>query len=137
MLRFRPCRAALAVLAASACGRSGGTDRAADVSRPPTSAGDVWEADSVASRAAAPAALVAFVNGVHVMIVDGDDAYAGMTRLALASTAGGARALRFANGLSAELLPAGDAGDTGDAMSLRFSSGETLRLRRRGAERGR
>ena len=60
----------------------------------------------------------------EVVVVDGDDAYAGMTRLRAAKGADGARTFALANGLTAELAP------VGEVMELRFSSGETLPMRR-------
>jgi len=113
--------ALLLTMAAVACGRGGA---AASVETPPSRAGQVWEADRAEDRANAPATMLAFVNGLHVMVLDGDDAYAGMTRLHAAPTADGKRAIPLANGLGAELVP------VGEVMELRFSSGESLPLRR-------
>src|SRR5689334_5263419 len=115
-----PALAALAP-AAAGCGGAGDGGAAAAV---PARAGEVWEADRAEDRANAAATLLAFVNGVHVVVVDGDDAYAGMTRLRAARAPDGHRTLALANGLSAQLVP------VGDVMELRFSSGEALPLRR-------
>jgi hypothetical protein len=90
----------------------------------PARAGDVWEADRAEDRANAAASLVAFVNGLHVVVVDGDDVYAGTTRHQSTSGDEGARALSLVNGLRAELVP------VGEVLELRFSSGETLPMRR-------
>ncbi len=124
--RSRPAALALCatMLAAAACDGDDGAPRAVAV---PERAGDVWEADHAADRGTAPAALLAFVNGLHVLVVDGDDAYAGMTRLVAEPAGDGRRTLALANGLSAELAP------VGEVMELRFSSGETLAMRRQAA----
>jgi hypothetical protein len=104
------------------CARGG--DAAQAAASVPTRSGDVWMVDSAASRATAPAALLAFVNGVHVMVVDGDEAYAGTTLLKLTKSENGSRTMQLADGRSAELVPAGDAFD------LRFSTGEHAMLRK-------
>ena len=114
----------LALLAAlAACG--GGDDGAAATSRAPESAGEVWEVDRADDRAAVEGALLAYVTGLHVLVLDDDDAFAGMTRLRATAGADGARAFTLANGLGAELAPAGD------ALELRFSSGQVVPLKRR------
>src|SRR6185295_19881854 len=64
------------LVAVLACGGAGADDTA----RAPTRAGDVWEVDSANDRDAAQGALLAFVSGTHVLLVDGDDTYAGMRR---------------------------------------------------------
>lgn len=109
------------------CGRSG--DAGGEVARPPGHSGDVWEADRLDERAAAPATVIAFVNGLHVVVLDGSDVYAGATRLSTTADSGG-RALALSNGLAAHIVPAGD------AMELRFSSGErmTMRKQKRGGK---
>jgi hypothetical protein len=63
---------------------------------------------------------VAFVNGVHVMVVDGDQIYAGMTELTTKAGAGGGRTIAFPSGLSADLVP------SPQGAELRFSSGERV-----------
>lgn len=116
-----------AVLFAAACG--GGGDGGPAVARAPSSSGDVWVVHAEGSRTSPPAAaLAAFVNGLHVMVVDGNTAYAGMTRLEARAAEGGAPALTLANGLRAEFSR------TGDSAQLRFSSGEVLSLRRQTAK---
>jgi len=109
------------------CGRNG--DGGKEVARTPSHAGDVWEADKLEDAAAAPATVIAFVNGLHVVVLDGSDVYAGTTRLSTTSESGG-RALTLSNGLGAHIVPAGD------AMELRFSSGErmTMRKQKRGGK---
>lgn len=109
-------------MTAAACGGSeGSSEQAAAV---PARAGDVWELDAPADRAAAPAALVAFVNGVHVIVVDGDDVYAGTEKLTAKPGDGGARRLRLPADSSAQLV------SEGDALSVRFTSGESVRYRK-------
>ena len=116
----------LAAVVFAACGRDAG----ANVARTPESAGTVWELDSAASRAAAPAALLAYVNGLHVVVVDGSTVYAGMTRLEAVRAAGGGWKLQLPGGLEAALIP------TTNAMELTFSSGEKIGMHRRQAKEG-
>jgi hypothetical protein len=70
-------------------------------------------------------AALAYVNGLHVMVVDGNRAWAGMTRLEAESGVGGARTLHLDGGLTADLVNAGD------GLELRFSTGERVPLRKR------
>lgn len=103
-------------LAVAACGRP-------SAGRAPTRGGEVWELDRAAGRPAMPGAVLAYVNGLHLIVVDGNDVYAGMTPLKAETRDGGARALHLANGLDAVLTPAGDG-----RMRLSFSSGESVDL---------
>ncbi len=114
--------ACILVLAASGCDKAGTSGT--EVSTAPSRAGEVWEIDRVADRAAAPAAVAAYVNGLHVMVLDGDDAYAGMTRLRATAGGNGARVLKLASGGEVQLASAGD------AIELRFSGGESIPLRK-------
>lgn len=116
--------------AASLPGCRGSGDASQSVASVPSRSGDVWEADSTASRAAAPATLLAFVNGVHVVLLDGADAYAGTQALESSAGEGTTRTLHVADGLTAQLVP------VGDALDMRFSSGEHVLLRKRGAANG-
>jgi hypothetical protein len=104
------------------CGKHSGGD--ATVAKAPRSAGDVWETDKAADRQSAPATVLAFVNGLHTMVVDGSDVYAGTTRLSTATDSSGTRIIVLGNGLTAQLAPAGE------EMELRFSSGERVPLRK-------
>jgi hypothetical protein len=106
----------------TACGDHRGGDAA--VARTPSHSGDVWETDQAGERRAAPATVLAFVNGLHTVVVDGNDVYAGTTRLSSTADSAGGRELSLANGLSAHLVP------SGDGMELRFSSGESVPLRK-------
>jgi hypothetical protein len=117
-----PVIACAIAIAALGCDKSGGSG--AEVSSAPSRAGEVWEIDRVADRAAAPAAVAAYVNGLHVMVLDGDDAYAGMTRLRATAGGNGARVLKLASGGEVQLASAGD------AIELRFSGGESIPLRK-------
>lgn len=94
-------------------------------STPPARSGDVWAVPGPDDRAQVPGAVVAFVNGVHVFVLDGDRVFAGMSELAAATGANGTRVITFASGLSADLVPAAD------GMEMRFSSGERVVLRAR------
>jgi hypothetical protein len=118
---------ALGAAVLSGCGESAGGDGAA--ARAPARAGDVWEIDHADDRAGAPAALLAYVSGVHLMVLDGDDAFAGMTHLVAQPTPGGGRMIRISPTLGADLAP------TADGMELRFSSGETVPMRKKVAGR--
>ena len=125
--RVRPIPA-LVVLAAAGvlgCGGSGGGARAR------ARAGDVWEIDHADDRAGASAALLAYVSGVHLMVIDGDDAFVGMTHLTAQAKPGGGRTLRLSPALEADLAP------TADGMELRFlppaKPSRCTRRRREGA----
>ncbi len=119
--------AALAAAALLGCGGGGGGD--GNVARAPAKAGDVWEIDRADDRAGAPAALLAYVNGLHLMVLDGDDAFAGMTRMTAQVKPGGGRMLRLSTVMEAELAP------TAEGLELRFSSGEVVPMRRKTPER--
>lgn len=106
------------LLCLTACG--GGGSSATGAAPPPASSGEVWEVKSPEDRTAVPGAIVAFVNGVHVMVVDGSQIYAGMTELTTKNGAGGSRTLSFPSGLSADLVP------SEGGAELRFSSGERV-----------
>jgi hypothetical protein len=101
-----------------------GGDGTAETSRAPERAGEVWEVDRADDRAAAEGALLAYVSGLHVVVLDDDDAFAGMTRLRLTDRDGGGRGLTLANGGGAELVPGGD------GLELRFPDGQTVPMRR-------
>lgn len=109
-------------IAVVGCGKHG--DSGASVAAAPSHAGDVWEADKASDRKAAPATVIAFVNGLHTVVVDGNDVYAGTTRLETKEVSAGGRAVMLSNGLAASLVPAGD------GMELRFSSGERVAMRK-------
>jgi hypothetical protein len=102
-----------------------GAEAAQPVSRAPAKAGEVWELDGSVGREGSPAAMLAYVNGLHVLVLDGNEIYAGMTRLRAEKGPGEGRTLTLSDGLTAELAPAGD------AMELRFSTGESISMRRR------
>lgn len=124
--RFRPYGLfILTLIGVSACDR--GADSAGEVARAPTRAGEVWELDGSVGREGSPAAMLAYVNGLHVLVLDGNEAFAGMTRLRAEAGPSGAKTFKLADGLTAELAPAGD------AMELRFSTGESIPMRRREA----
>ncbi|HEV7702809.1 MAG TPA: hypothetical protein VGO46_00900 [Gemmatimonadaceae bacterium] len=104
-----------------ACGKGG--DGAA-VAKAPSHSGDVWETDKVGDRKEAPATVLAFVNGLHTVVLDGGDVYAGTTRYNTSEDSAGGRVVALSNGLSASIVEAGD------AKELRFSSGERVPLRK-------
>jgi hypothetical protein len=116
--------AASAVLLAG-CGGGGEPGSA---TAPPARAGQVWEVQASEERAYIPGSIVAFVNGVHVMVVDDDRVYAGMTALETKSGSDGAKTITFASGLTADLVPSAQGGE------MRFSSGERVPVRTRASE---
>ena len=111
-------------LMTAACG--GGADKGAPgaVAAPPSRSGDIWEIQTPADRTSVPGSIVALVNGVHVMVVDGDQIYAGMTTLAAKSGSGG-RTITFPSGLTADMV------SNGQGAELRFSSGERVMVHER------
>jgi hypothetical protein len=111
-----------AVALTAACGGGGEPGAAA---APPARSGEVWEVRDAGDRASVPGSIVAFVNGVHVMVVDGSRVYAGMTELTARDGEGGARTIAFPSGLSADLVPSADGGE------LRFSTGERIAIGQR------
>jgi hypothetical protein len=118
-------RSILLVSAAStACGGAD-TGTPGAVAAPPPRSGDIWEIQAPADRAAVPGSIVAFVNGVHVMVVDGNQVYAGMTTLATKSGTDGGRTITFPSGLTADLV------SSGQGAELRFSSGERVMVHER------
>ncbi|HEY7189174.1 MAG TPA: hypothetical protein VH436_21600 [Vicinamibacterales bacterium] len=114
----------LVSMAGAACG---GADKSAPgaVAAPPSRSGDIWEIQAPAERTSVPGSIVAFVNGVHVMVVDGDQIYAGMTTLATKSGPNGGRTITFPSGLTADMV----SGSQG--AELRFSSGERVMVHER------
>ena len=105
----------------AACGGgSGGEEGAA--APPPARSGEVWAVQNPNDRAATAGSIVAFVNGIHVMVVDGDQIYAGMTELTTKQGAGGGRRIAFPSGLSADLVPGAQGAE------LRFSTGERVAI---------
>ena len=71
--------------------------------------------------------MLAFANGLHAIVIDGDDVYAGMTKLRLRPAPEGGRIIMdLGGGETARLV------QTGATYELRFSSGETVRLRKQG-----
>ena len=128
MAHLQPLRwiSALLLGAGAACGGGGSADAPA---APPSRSGDVWELDSIDDRARTKAALLAFVSGTHVLLVDGNDTYAGMRLTSGGKAPDGGQPLALGGGIEATLAP------SGEAMQLRFASGETLPLRKRAPAR--
>ena len=106
----------------------GGGGEPGSATAPPARAGQVWEVQPSGDRADIPGAIVAFVNGVHVMVVDDDRVYAGMTTLETKGGSDGAKTITFASGLTADLVPSAQGGE------MRFSSGERVSMRARQSE---
>lgn len=112
----------LLVLPVTGC--SGGGEGGGTPARMPARSGDVLEVAAPEDRATAPGAVAAFVNGLHTVVVDGKDAFAGQTRLT-GTTSDSGLTLPLAGGLTANLVPAGD------DFRLTFSTGEAVAMRRR------
>jgi hypothetical protein len=115
---------AAAALMVTGCG---GSSEPGAATAPPSRSGQVWEIQGD-DRAYNAGSIVAFVNGVHVMVVDGDRIYAGMTELTTKSGTGGAKTITFASGLSAEMVP------SGQGAEMRFSTGERVPVHTRAGE---
>ncbi len=113
----------LVMIAASitGCIESGGSG-----SQVPPRAGDVWEIDPDAGRPSQPGAVLAYVNGLHVIVLDGGDAYAGMTAMKTGPGPNGGLSIKLSNGLEAVLTPSGEG-----RADLRFSTGESIGMRKR------
>lgn len=114
--------ALLVLLALHGCKRRAAPEVATSV---PRQAGEVWELDSSDSSAAG-ASLLAFVSGTHVLVIDGEETYAGLRVTDGGRAPDGGQPLTLAaSGISGTLAP------SGAALQLRFASGEVLALRRR------
>ncbi len=114
-------RTILAVAVLAACGSSssgGGATRA------PAKAGDVWVIANPGDRASATGAVLAFVHGLHAFVLDGNDAYLGMTRLTARKGEEGARILTLPGAGDVQILAAGD------SLELRFPGGETVPMQK-------
>ncbi|MGH9348059.1 MAG: hypothetical protein ACRD26_12435 [Vicinamibacterales bacterium] len=109
----------LGASALAGCGGGGDAGEAAVAA--PASRGTLLLMDP-GTRATAPAAVMGFVHGLNAIVVDGDRVYAGMTALQATRGQDGARTLTFADGVSAQMVPAEK------GFELRFSSGETIPL---------
>ena len=118
---------AVSTLLLAGCG-GGAEPGSGSATAPPSRSGQVWEVQASDDRAYVPGSIVAFVNGVHVMVVDGDTVFAGMTPLAAKSGPGGAKTITFASGLTAEMVP------SAQGAEMRFSSGERVPVRARQGE---
>jgi hypothetical protein len=112
----------LLLSSALACGGGASADAPAAA---PSRSGDVWELDGGDGRASAKSSLLAFVSGTHVLLVDGNDTYAGMRLTSGGKAPDGGQPLALGGGIEATLAP------VGETMELRFASGETLALRKR------
>jgi hypothetical protein len=111
----------VALAGSAGCGGSSSTEAGA----PPPRRGEVWAVEGPADDAAVPGAIVAFVNGMHVMVMNGDRIYAGMSELQTKTGAGDGKTVTFPSGLTADLVP------SGEALELRFSSGERVTVKER------
>ncbi len=119
--------AACGLMALAACSEAGGDSN--EATGVPSRSGDVWVLDSAGSQSAASAALLAFVSGTHVLVVDGDETFAGMQVTHGGKAPDGGQPLTLSGGIDATLAP------SGNAMRLKFASGETMPLRKRRDEK--
>jgi hypothetical protein len=120
---------ATVLILSSAFACSGGGASADAPAAAPSRSGDVWELDGGDDRASAKSSLLAFVSGTHVLLVDGNDTYAGMRLTSGGKAPDGGQPLALGGGIEATLAP------VGETMELRFASGETLALRKRAPAR--
>jgi hypothetical protein len=116
-------RSVFTALALAACG--GGGDAPEAAVRAPARSGELWELAQEDDRRSAPAALLAFVSGTHVMVLDGSQAFTGMTQVKAERGDGGVRTLALGDGIDAEVVP------MGEGLELRFASGERIPLKKR------
>lgn len=128
------CPLACSVLLA-ACGGSGPAagDEAADARPAPTPerAGEAWElADAGVADAPSPAAVAAFVEGLHSIVIDGDRLYAGSMRHDGKRQQDDSLLFALPGGLQARLAR------DGEGHVLHLGDGEPVPLQRRagGAE---
>lgn len=125
-----PFRAFLLVLLgawAQACGGSSGGSGGS--TRAPAKSGDVWVIADPDDRASAPAAVLAYVSGLHTFVLDGNRAYLGMTRLESRKDENGARVIAVPGAGEVQIVPAGD------SLELRFPGGETVPLQKQRSPR--
>ncbi len=115
----------LAVLGGLACGSGGsGSGEGPATAKAPARSGDVWVIGQPDDRATGPGAVLAYLHGLHTVVLDGSRTYAGMTRLDATRDSEGNRMLVLGDGLSATLVP------EGEMLHLTFSTGETVTLRK-------
>ncbi|HEY8327042.1 MAG TPA: hypothetical protein VIO59_01165 [Rhodanobacter sp.] len=129
-----PCLLAGSVLL-TACGGTGPAADGADaVVRPaptPSRAGEAWElADAAVGQAPSPAAVAAFVEGLHSIVLDGDRVYAGSVRRQGDRQGDGSLVLALAGGGQARLVR------DGDGYALDMGDGAAARLQRRANSTG-
>lgn len=116
--------AAVAALA-SACGGSDPQEAAAgaaatETEELPLRRGDVWEVDP---KAPGEAQMLAYLNGLHAFVRQGDEIYTATTRLTEVKSEGGVLTAKLGGGLEAKL-------EQHDEKSmLTFSSGQSATLR--------
>jgi hypothetical protein len=106
LLRSGRLAAALLIPTTAACG--GGGSSADAPAAAPSRSGDVWELDRADDRAATKGALLAFVSCAHVLLVDGNDTYAGMRLTSGGKAPDGGQPLVLGGGIEATLAPAGE-----------------------------
>ncbi|MEO7218113.1 MAG: hypothetical protein ABI026_07960 [Gemmatimonadaceae bacterium] len=112
----------VAGLAGSIVACSASSDSRKGASPPPSESGQVWEVDSASNRSTAAGSMAAFANGLHVIVVDGDDIYAGMQKLKSAPGPDGSRLVTLADGDTASFK------QSGSDIDVRFSTGETVHM---------
>lgn len=117
----------------AACGGSGPADdgAAASVAETPARAGEAWElVDGGVAEAPSPAAVAAFVEGLHAFVLDGEHLYAGNLRHTGSRQADGSLLFPLGNDLQARLL------QDGETLLLHLGEGDPARLQRRAGDGG-
>jgi hypothetical protein len=113
---------AITALIASIVACSGSSESGHGASPPPSRSGQVWEIDSASNRSTAAGSMVAFANGLHVLVVDGDDIYAGMQKLKSSPGPDGSRLVMLADGDTAVFRP------SANGINILFSNGDTVHM---------
>lgn len=113
-----------ALLAGCGSGSGPGAEGAVvTVADTPAHAGELWTlAEAQLSDAPSPADLAAFVEGLHVFVLDGDKVYAGSLRHDGKRQPDGSLQFALPGGRQARLSP------DGDGMALHLGEGEPARL---------
>ncbi|WP_165967338.1 hypothetical protein [Luteimonas aestuarii] len=95
----------------------------------PARAGEVWAiADGGVADAPSPAAVAAFVEGLHAFVLDGERLHAGSVRHDGARQDDGSLLFLLPGGLQARLVR------DGDGLLLHLGEGDPVRLQRRAGD---
>lgn len=117
------------ILLAGCGGGNDGTPSAqagGELAATPERAGEVWElAEARVDETPSPADIAAFVEGLHVFVLDGDRIHAGNIRHDARRAEDGSLVLTLAGGVQARLAK------EGDGHVLHLGEGTPARLQRR------